>query len=136
MVPTVLLDEQMAGDIAILRSIAQSDDWRSVVMLLGIRFATFADIGLATGLSDRMLWEYCQANGYFLLTDNRNDDDDDSLEATIRSQTTPALLPIFNVADRMRFQADRGYALRVFEKLVEYLLDSDDLLGTGRHYLP
>ena len=62
--PTVLLDEQMAGDVVILRAIAESDDWRSVATLLGLRFATFAEVGLATGTKDRDVWDYCQANGY------------------------------------------------------------------------
>jgi len=135
-VPTVLLDEQMAGDVAILRSIAESDDWKSVSDQLALQFATFVDVGLATGTTDRLVWEYCQDNGYFLLTDNRNDDAGDSLEATIRNQSTAASLPVFNVGDRLRFQCDRDYALQVFERLLEYLMDADNLLGTGRHYLP
>ncbi len=106
--PIVLLDEQMAGDVTILRSIAESDTWKSVASLLGLQFATFADVGMPTGLSDRSVWDYCQTNGYFLLTDNRNDDDADSLEATIRDQTTATSLPVFNVADRPRFQVDRA----------------------------
>ncbi len=133
---TILLDEQMAGDVAILRSIAESVDWQSVTSLLGLRFATFADVGLSTGSSDRIVWEYCQTSGYYLLTDNRNDKDEDSLEATIRKFNKPTSLPVFNIADRPKFNADRSYAILAFEKLLEYLIEPDNLLGTGRHYLP
>jgi hypothetical protein len=135
-VPTVLLDEQLAGDVALLRSMAEADEWLSVSSLLELRFATFNDVGLSNGSSDRGVWEFCQTNGYFLLTDNRNADNEDSLENTIRNSNTPASLPVFTIADRPRFNADQDYALLAFEKLIEYLIDSDNLRGTGRLFLP
>jgi hypothetical protein len=135
-VPIVLLDEQMAGDVGYLRSVAESADWQSVATLLELRFATFDEVGLASGTPDRDLWDYCQANGFYLLTDNRNAKDDDSLEVTIRNHNTPTSLPIFNVSDRPRLAADNDYASRVVVTLMERLIDADNLRGTGRHYLP
>jgi hypothetical protein len=107
-----------------------------VATLLEVRFATFDDVGLGTGTPDRDLWYYCQAKGYYLLTDNRNAKDDDSLEVMIRNHNTPTSLPIFNVSDRSRLAADHDYAIRVFVTLMERLMDADNLRGTGRHYLP
>jgi hypothetical protein len=132
----VLLDEQLTGYVGYFRALAASDTWTAISDLLDVRFANFPEMGLAAGTVDRDLWHYCQAQGIYLLTDNRNQQGTDSLEETIRQYNTPASLPIFTVSDRDRFANDRAYADRVIGALFDRLIDASNLVGTGRLFLP
>jgi len=133
---TILLDEQLTGYVGYFRALAESDAWKATAQLLNVRFAHFPELGLTAGTADRDLWHYCQAQRIYLLTDNRNQQGTDSLEETIRQCNTPASLPVFTVSDRDRFANDRAYAERVIESLFDRLIDADNLVGTGRLFLP
>jgi hypothetical protein len=50
-----------------------------------------------------------------LITDNRNKNDPDSLEATIQSRNTLTSLPVFTIANVPHLRASRPYADRVIE---------------------
>jgi hypothetical protein len=79
----VLADENIWGHLPYLcQRLEALDEWE-VVAPLALAFKTFADVGLNPGLDDRFLWNYCQAEGWVLFTDNRNSDDADSLQMTI-----------------------------------------------------
>jgi hypothetical protein len=133
---TILLDEQLTGYVRYIRSLAESDAWTAIAQLLDVRFTNFPEAGLAAGTPDRDLWNYCQAQGFYLLTDNRNRQGTDSLEETIRQSNTPASLAVFTVSDRDRFANDRTYAGRVIAALFDRLIDAENLAGTGRLFLP
>ena len=133
---TILLDEQMTGFVESFRILVDSEDWNSIARLVGVRFTNFPEIGLAAGTSDRDLWQYCQLQRIYLLTDNRNKDGADSLEETIRQCNTPTSLPVFTVSNRDRFTNDRAYAERVIESLFDRLIDAENLIGVGRLFLP
>ena len=75
------------------------------------------------------------ALGFFCCS-NRNNDSPESLEATIRKYNTANSLPIFTIADLDNLRKSRSYAERVLERLYEYLLDIENLRGTGRLFLP
>lgn len=60
----------------------------------------------------------------------------DFFEATIRAKNLPSSLPVFTISDFNRFRSDRDYVEAVIAKLLEYLVDADNILGTGRLYLP
>jgi hypothetical protein len=49
----------------------------------------FENIGLAATASDLDIWQRCQTERLVLITDNRNADSPDSLEATIKRHNTP-----------------------------------------------
>jgi endo-alpha-1,4-polygalactosaminidase (GH114 family) len=78
----------------------------------------------------------CQAEQLVLITDNRNLDSEDSLEATIRRHNTPESLPVFTIAYLNQFRKDDSYVERVVETLYNDLVSIDDVRGTGRLYLP
>jgi hypothetical protein len=82
------------------------------------------------------VWRFCQENGYYLLTANRNRESEDSLEATIEREGTAESLPVFTFADADRIYQSTAYRDKVVESLLEYLLDADNLRGTGRLFLP
>ena len=71
-----------------------------------------------------------------LITGNRNADDPKSLETTIRTRNDERCLPVLTFADADRIFHEREYAGSVVERLLDVLLDLDELLGTGRLYLP
>jgi len=70
-----------------------------------------------------------------LITNNRNDEDETSLAATIERENTPNSLPVITVSrvNRLRI-AD--YRQRAVYKLVEIIIYPEKHLGTGRLYIP
>jgi hypothetical protein len=102
----------------------------------GSDLANIPEVGLDPAATDDVVWHFCQAHGYYLLTSNRNADTEDSLEATLRRAGTATSLPVFTLALADRVYTDSVFLDRVVEKLLEYVLDADNLRGTGRLYLP
>ena len=129
---TILLDENLDGYAEYLSRFVFSPAWNDISSALGVRIVKFDEVGLAMGSTDEQVWEFCQQQRYYLITDNRNQDKPDSLETMIRTRT----LPVFTIADIDRFRAHREYAEALVAKLLEYLMDADNLGGAGRLYLP
>ena len=96
----------------------------------------FEDVGLRPTSSDVEIWQRCQLEQLVLITDNRNYESADSLEAAIRKFNTSDSLPVFTIGDLNRFSTMRSYAEQVVEKFYDYLLRIDSVRGTGRLYLP
>lgn len=103
---------------------------------LDLRIVTFKDIGLDPSERDKSIWQFCQEKQLYLVTNNRNDDGPDSLEATIKSFNPPASLPVFTIGDADRVLVEREYADRVTDRLFRYLLEAENIRGTGRLFLP
>ena len=82
------------------------------------------------------VWDFCQREQMVLITANRNQDGDDSLETAIRTRSTPESLPVFTIADADEILRNRAYADRVVESMLQAILDIDNLRGTGRVWLP
>jgi hypothetical protein len=136
MVITLLADANIVGHVERLASLMQSPYWREIWNDLDIRLATFTDVGLVSSDPDAVVWRRCQHHQLLLVTSNRNADDPDSLEATIRTEGTPTSLPVFTLGDSEAVLRDHEYADRVAAKLFDYLWRLDTLRGTGRLYLP
>src|SRR5262245_39500135 len=114
----------------------QAEPWTDFWTGLGLVLKRFEDVGLSRTSTDIEVWRTCQAQQLVLITDNRNLDSPDSLEAVIRTHTEPNSLPVLTIGDLIKFQESRAYADRVLERLYEYLLRIDELRGVGRLYLP
>src|SRR5690348_16211345 len=114
----------------------QSPYWADEWARIGIDLVYFTDVGLRPDASDLESWQRCQAEQLILITDNRNHDSDDSLEATIQSLNTPESLPVFTIGDLSRFRKSREYAEKVVEQIFDHLLNIDRVRGAGRLYLP
>jgi hypothetical protein len=71
-----------------------------------------------------------------LITGNRNAEGEESLEATIRRETTPHSLPVLTIGDPAKLMHDREYAERVAARLIERFHELERLRGAGRLYLP
>ena len=129
---TVLVDHDIEGHAALLIGALTADGWLDLVPL---RLVTLADIGLPVDSPDRAVWRVAQRQGMLLLTGNRNMRGADSLELTIREETTPTSLPVLTVGNVRRL-ADRAYRRRCAERLVELVMELDQRLGEGRIFIP
>lgn len=132
----ILGDINALGQVEFLVRRMRAEPWAEFWNYLGLAFKHFSDVGLSATSSDVAIWQTCQAEQLIFITDNRNHDSPDSLEATIRKYNAPDSLPVFTIADLARFQSSRSYAERVLEILYDYLLRIDTVRGTGRLYLP
>jgi hypothetical protein len=132
----VLADINVVAQARALLLILASDTWRDLWTELGLAVETFASLGLPFDAPDSLIWRRCQREGVVLMTDNRNDDGPDSLEATIRNENQPGSLPVITIADSDRVLRDRLYAERVAVRLLDYLMRIDEVRGVGRLYVP
>jgi len=134
-VPVIVIDANIEGQCSCIWMRLQSDVWREFTTALDVTFQTLAEAGLDPASSDDVIWRFCQANGHFLLTSNRNQEAEDSLETTIRREGTATSLPVFTLPNPDNvYQSD--FLERVVEKLFDYVLNADNIRGTGRLYLP
>ena len=132
----ILADANITGHVERLFQIIEGDVWSEFWTGLGLRRATFSELNLAAETPDDELWQFCQENKLLLITANRRDKSDDSLESTIRQFNTEDCLPVLTLANSERVLLDRDYAETVVERLLETLVDINVLRGTGRLYLP
>jgi hypothetical protein len=124
------------GQFAFLQQIILSDVWRDIWEAMEGEFESFESLGIPTRASDEVVWTTCQAKQVVLVTGNRNADGLDSLEMVICRLGTPSSIPVMTIADPDRVLNDRGYARLVAERLLQYLLELEQLRGTGRIYIP
>jgi len=54
----------------------------------------------------------------------------------IHTSNTPWSMPVLTIGEPQRLLRSRAYAQRAVERLLEYLVDIENLRGTGRLYLP
>jgi hypothetical protein len=132
----LVADAHVRGQVVYLVQRMQADAWADFWRALGLVLHRFEDVGLSASSSDLEVWNVCQAEQLILITDNRNLDSEDSLEAVIRRSNTPESLPVFTIADMREFQTNHSYVERVVEALYDYLLRIDAMRGAGRLYLP
>jgi hypothetical protein len=132
----VLIDVNMEGQGQHIWLRLQTAYWRDLTVGLDLTLRTFREVGLDPASPDDVVWRFCQRQGFYLLTSNRNDDSEDSLEATIHREATPTSLPIFTLPLPQRVYFQPAFLEQVVSKLLEYLLDADNIRGTGRLYLP
>jgi hypothetical protein len=119
-----------------VRTHLESPPWDEFWMAINVPLLTFEGVGLGEETSDDEVWRRCQLEQWVLITGNRNDEDETSLEATIRLENTPDSLPVLTIGRPAEVMTSAEYAVRVTEKMVDLLLDIDRFRGTGRLYLP
>jgi hypothetical protein len=132
----ILADNDVAGYFRILQHHFESDAWREIWHGLQCPVHTFRDVGLPVDASDRIVWRECQRRQVILVTANRNDDGPDSLVAVIRQLNTVDCLPVITLADPKRIGLEKSYASRVAERILEFLMDVEQLRGAGRLFVP
>ena len=131
----VMADHNIEGHFRLLVMILEQEPWKEIWEDLEISVQSFDSLEISPNISDAELWQTCQSNEIVLITANRNDEDSDSLENTIKRHNTPTSLPVLTLANPLRFTQDREYAGQVAEQILEYLLDIDNYRGAGRMYV-
>jgi len=131
-----MADHNIEGQFDDLVDFIEGGVWQEFWVELKMRVERFATLGLPVDAPDDVVWRACQEHEIRLFTANRNQEGDDSLEATIRREHTPTSLPVFTLANVPRFEESREYAERVAVRLLEYLMDIGAVRGAGRIYLP
>jgi predicted nuclease of predicted toxin-antitoxin system len=114
-----LVDYNLTGDARLLEETLVAEGWLD---LFPIRFFSFKDVGLPMESSDRVVWDFAQANQMILLTANRNMKGDDSLEQAMREQNTPVSLPILTIGNPDRMD-ESVYRQRCAARVVDILSD-------------
>ena len=105
--------------------------------LLPITLVQFRDVGLDFSANDREVWQFCQENGYLLLTGNRTaSDGEKSLEYAIRHFLKEDSLPVITIGRLGGVKTDLTYCWRCAENLVEIVLNLDAVRGVPRLYIP
>jgi hypothetical protein len=132
----ILADVNIQGYVDQIVTALQAEPWKEFWADLQLKYARFADVGLPPTAADSVVWHTCQQHQLVLITDNRNLNDADSLEATIRAHNTVDSLPVFTIGDIQHLHRSRVYADRVIEALLDALERIGSLRGTGRLYLP
>ena len=132
----ILADVHMRGFIPALVREMKSEYWADYWKYVGPAFYDFEDVGLTATSTDLEIWHVCQREQLVLITDNRSQHTEDSLETAIRTFNKPGSLPVFTVSDLDRLGKSRTYADKVVEQIYDYLLDIDRVRGAGRLYLP
>jgi hypothetical protein len=103
--------------------------------LLKLKFLYFAEVGLLTETDDRTIWFLAQENEWLILTNNRNNDSETSLTATINKENALSSLPVITIGDAQRLD-ESEYRNNAAYKLGEILLDLENYRGTGRIFIP
>ncbi len=122
----VLADANCSGTLLRLQLALERLDVKFVFDTIKLHFATFQQLGIDQAIDDRTLWHYCQDEGWILLTDNRNHDDADSLQATLNDSWLAGQLPVITIGNKDRFGHDWPYTLRVSNEIAGYLMDAID----------
>ena len=129
---TILVDHNMEGQAVMLWGTFVAEGWLGV---LPIVFARFTDVGLTFDSSDRTVWHFAQDHRMLLLTVNRSQRGEDSLEQVIREENSLTSLPVLTIGNVARI-VERTYRVRCVARLLEIVLDLENYLGTGRLFLP
>ena len=112
----LVADANIQEQVEHLVECMQADAWTEFWQCIELVLFRFEDVGLSTSATDLEVWTVCQAEELILITDNRNLDFEDSLEATIRRNNTPECLPVFTIADMNQFRTNNSYVDHVVER--------------------
>ncbi len=128
----ILADKNIEGQAVMLLGTFNAAGWSE---LFPVRLLTFEDAGLPPDTSDRVLWRFVQTNEMLLLTDNRNMKGRDSLEQTIREESTSASLPVLTIGNTARM-TERKYREKCANRLAEIIYDIEKYRGVSRLFIP
>ena len=129
---TVLLDNDISGHQALFTGTVYSTGWAEYHL---VHFNTLIEAGLTNDALDRDIWRYCQSHSFLLLTANRNQDDPDSLEQTLRDENREDALPVVTISDPQRL-IEPVYRERCIHALIGIILDLNNYLGSARLFIP
>ncbi|MBP8252174.1 MAG: hypothetical protein KAX40_07395 [Herpetosiphon sp.] len=129
---TILIDHDIEGYGVLLWGTLATTGWLDLVSM---RLVRFADLGLAPNSTDRDVWHFAQEHEMYLLTNNRNMDDIDSLEQTLRDSNMQSSLPVITIG-RIERMTESTYRELCALRLLEIVLYPTKSYGVGRLFIP
>ncbi len=128
----ILLDHDIEGYDVYIETGWRETGWDQVFTL---EFNRLRDFSLPDNSPDQEIWRFVQRERLLLITNNRNNEVETSLQATIERENTPDSVPIITVSDKESLtRAD--YRQHVANRLAEIIADLEDYLGAGRIWVP
>lgn len=136
--PGLLADVNVQGHLPYLVRLIKGIGLLDLLSEVGVTFETFVDRGLDPHMKDRALWNYCQANTLVLFTENRNHEDEDSLNATIQDSWQEGHLPVLTLANKGRFEHSESYATLVANDVANLLFSilHENVRNQARIFVP
>ena len=128
----ILLDHDIEGFDVFIKAGLRETGWDQD---FDFEFLRLRDLGLPDDCKDREIWRRCQQDGLLLLTQNRNSDDETSLQITIERENSPTSLPVITVGDAERLRA-ADYRQEVANGIATVLVYLDHYRGAGRAFVP
>lgn len=134
----MLADVNVQGHLPYLRRLMEGQGLLGILTELGISLANFPDLCLDGGMDDRTLWHFCQRNNWVLFTDNRNHENEHSLDATLQDSWREGHLPVLTLANKSKFENSATYATRVARDVAELLvvIFVDEVRNQPRIFVP
>jgi len=134
--PAIMADHDVEGHLQVLLRILTSAEWGELWSELAYTVESFVSLDIPYSMTDLELWHTCQTRQIVLITGNRNKAGLDSLTSAIQQFNSSSSIPVLTIGDPPRILSSRDYAESVVSRLLEYLVDLDNIRGTGRLYLP
>jgi hypothetical protein len=132
MTSTILLDADLEGEAKYLKAGLEETGWDQE---LTIEFKCLRDFGLPHDTPDDEVWRFMQQHRLWLITNNRNNESEIALQATIERENTPDSLPVITTSDKDSL-SEAEYRRKAVTRLVEILIYPEQSLGAGRLYIP
>jgi hypothetical protein len=129
---TILLDHDIECHAKYLQAGLRETGWDSD---LSIEFVRLHDLALSEEASDQDIWRFAQQHRLLLITSNRNQENETSLQATIERENTPEALPVLTLSQANRLLLS-DYRQQAAHKLAEVIMYLENYLGVGRIYIP
>ena len=130
----VLSDHNCEGQA---ETIFQALRHQGFLPFLPMQLLLFSHVGLPIRSGDREVWQFCQNNGYLLLTGNRTASAGKrSLEYVINTFFKEDSLPVITIGNLDRVMVDPTYCWHCAEHLAEIVLDLNTLRGIPRLFIP
>jgi hypothetical protein len=123
----------LRGHAVILLGSLTASGWLD---LISIQFVLFEELGLAMDSDDRVVWRAAQSNQMILLTANRSMKGENSLEQVMREENNAISLPVVTIGNIDRLLAETNYREQCVNRLVEIVVDIEDLRGARRIFIP
>jgi hypothetical protein len=117
----LLADVNVQGHLASLRRALADLDLLEILEAENLVLAAFTDIGIPVELDDRSVWNLCQQQGWVLFTENRNHNDPDSLEATLRDSWKAGDLPVITLSNKAKFETSLEYRRRAAASVADVM---------------
>ena len=129
---TILLDHDIEGHAKYFQAGLRETGWDRDVTVTSVRLR---DLGLSSDSSDQDIWRLAQRHRLLLITSNRNQENETSLQATIERENIPEALPVLTLSQANRLLLP-DYRQQAVHKLVEIIIYLENYLGIGRIYIP